>query len=100
MNAAAAAGGSNVPIQCWAGDNIHSDAFELKLHRYVRAMGAEGGGDGADDVQAAEESRAKRHKKEPAQGCGHERRVVLVGIHLCRRLSSRFVELANSLGPG
>ena len=59
-----------LPIMVWRGANIHDEAFEIQLHH---------------------------HCKPPGQP--QARRLLLVGIHLCRRLSSRFVELVNSLGP-
>jgi hypothetical protein len=60
-----------LPIVVWRGANIHEDAFEIRLHHLCNP---------------------------PVPSLANSRRLLLVGIHLCRRLSSRFVELTNSLG--
>lgn len=58
-----------VPITVWKGINIFSDDLSYAIRSKIRQL-------------------------DSPSVCGS---AVLVGIHLCRRLSSRFIELANSL---
>lgn len=67
--------GFAIPLLLWNNSNIFSDDFSSSLRLFLRE---------ADSGEAA-----------PVKASA-----VLVGIHLCRRLSSRFVELANTLEEG
>ena len=60
------------PSRFNSAENIHNESFEVRLHNHCT----------------------------PAQCGAEKRKAVMVGIHLCRRLSSRFIELSNSLGCG
>lgn len=95
---------AGLPIAIWAGENIHSETFAHRLRH-----GQLTGSTRCPDTGKTVEHRADRHEdrhhcnvpKATARGKWTRKhpRVILIGIHLCRRLSSRFVELANALGP-
>ena len=76
-----------IPIDIWENTNIHSEAFEYKVLNY-----------NVDGVCNKNESEVG--SKLAGVSCAKIMRrteVFLVGIHLCRRLSSRFIELNNLL---
>jgi hypothetical protein len=84
-----------LPIVIWGGQNIHDEAFEVRLHHHCNPP--------LPPKTPATAKDEAVHPAPPSTGSlpsvAEHRHVALVGIHLCRRLSSRFVELTNSLGP-
>ena len=86
-----------IPIDIWENTNIHSEAFEYKLLNYqlppdsaVKSTDISGDSSksGIDEIE---------QKRQIQRLAPEQTEVFLIGIHLCRRLSSRFIELCNIL---
>ena len=86
-----------IPIEIWENTNIHSEAFEYKLLNYqlppdsaVKSTDISGDSSksGIDEIE---------QKRQIQRLAPEQTEVFLIGIHLCRRLSSRFIELCNIL---
>jgi len=71
-------------IDVWGNTNIHSEEFERRLLDIHRGSHC-----------SVMTPTTKQHASQSATKPQPEVGLVFVGIHLCRRLSSRFVELAN-----
>lgn len=90
-----------LPIEVWDGCNIHEEEFLGRLLRLAEQ------GSIAEEQQseAALHGTAPLEQPQPnaaaanlPEGSGTSP-LLLVGVHLCGRLSSRFVEVTNALGP-
>ena len=93
-----------IPITVWKGADLHSNTFlrsiyeiapnqpEAELSKVEKSSAATA----IQNQQRVDTPAFERTEVSPQ----HDRKkyFYLVGIHLCRRLSSRFIELTNSLG--
>ena len=85
-----------IPLSLWKGCNIHDVALEQRILSCVRGAEAkEDGGDGGDGGGSGDDGAGAGGPGASDKSVAVSRALVLVGIHLCRRLSSRFVELCN-----
>lgn len=87
----------------WGQENIHDESFEVKLHTHCNPPTSVAAA-AAEEEEGDDEVRGRGASADTCVGAGaggadKRRQAILIGIHLCRRLSSRFIELANSLGP-
>lgn len=81
-----------IPITVWKGADIHNPHFLQRLYE-IDEEKVEGG----KQQQQLEQEKHQPGKEKTTEGA-RKKFFCVVGIHLCRRLSSRFIELVNALG--
>lgn len=87
---------ARIHVEVWANTNIHSEAFERQLLSIDHSSHS-------SKLLCTQAASLTASSREKAQEQGRKQDIVaaaevglvFVGIHLCKRLSSRFVELAN-----